>query len=1276
MVSVTIFYIILPFYILSEASCTHINIFPNTNCTGFEDEQDGYNFPLSRLYTTNNDSLLLTSNTTITFLTGIHQLRSDIVIRDVEDLTIEFQEKSQLHCETRRGIVFVNVTNLNLYGLTLTNCGAEISEELIEEAIFVQTESILRIKRGLKSAIFMVNIRNLCMDHAKINGSHGYGFLGINIIGDSLVTNTQINSSNTNSLSDYDCTSRSKLEPSQAAKCHGGNALFLYNDYPTCPDIRARYSITIASSIFSHGVDLTENFDRYISQGYGLGVVASQIYYDIHIKLINDTFSNNMAKSFGSNLFIRLIFSETNSNVTIRDCHILFGRCTYCNIPRGVPYSSLVFLYGLRVPSSRGEYKRCSNLDEVIWSDSKAVSPMMMRAASKRRILLIENSRFAANHGGTIYIILFSSLTYTRTYTVLIRNCTLSRNEATKAGAMYIADISPRPENTNEMEMTVENTTFEHHVTLTEPYTDTQPNTNLLLSIKKFTFRGCTFMNNDGTAIVAHDTSLFFEGVNTFYSNRARLGAAVELTGVSIIYLRPNTHMIFKNNFALEKGGAMYLTGGSEESYFFDCQIQVFDPTFTKIPQLNITMVFVNNSAKDAGDALYGGRIDACYTSAPSQFLLQNRTLTTSSTFDTITDFKAQPATSSIVSSDAIRICFCFSGKHNCSIKQQMFSKYPGEKFEISIVGVGQRDGTVPTVVLAYSRTNVKFQNSSQQTGHTCTDTFYGVKSNSSNATNENLFLVPNAIRSNYPRPLRVIVDLLNCNTLTGFFHHRGKQICTCVPKLQERNITCDINTRMITRKPPYWLGNYSNDLLLHDNCPYDYCKTIPVQIVMSEPNISEQCAFDRYGTLCGSCREGFSHVFGSSRCLKCTNTHLLLIIPFALAGIVLVAFLLALNLTVSVGTINGLIFYANILKINEAIFFPPGDNSFFRVFISWLNLDLGIETCFYDGMTSLVKVSLQFVFPFYLWSIVGLTIVVFRHSTRLVKIVRLCGNHSVSVLATVFLLSCTKLQRSITSSLSLTTLQYPDGTRVLWLYDGNIQYAQKGHLALLLFSLFILLAVGFPYALLIFTVQFLRRYSNKWYLRWINKFMPIFDAYLGPYKPKQGYWTGLLIFIRVILVAVFAINVFGNPAIDIFIVTVVAILLLLFNLGQGGVYKRVCLTVLEISFILNLGLLAAATALARQINGKQQPSVVYTSTAIAVVTFVAILVYHVKLQATKWYTQWKRTNKQNKRRVLSSVDHENSFDNNSQKNFETTWKSVTTTVIDVFDVADTDTYS
>ena len=165
------------------------------------------------------------------------------------------------------------------------------------------------------------------------------------------------------------------------------------------------------------------------------------------------------------------------------------------------------------------------------------------------------------------------------------------------------------------------------------------------------------------------------------------------------------------------------------------------------------------------------------------------------------------------------------------------------------------------------------------------------------------------------------------------------------------------------------------------------------------------------------------------------------------------------------------------------------------------------------------------------------------------------------------------------------------------------------------------------PYTLLILTVQVLRKYSHKRFLRWVNKFVPIFDAYLGPYKSKQGYWTGLLLLVRVILVAVFTANVFGNPAINIFFVSLITIFLILLNLGQSGVYKRNILTALELSYTVNLTLLAAAAALVRQLYGKPGRPAIYTSCAIALVTFIGMLVYHVKVQIMRWCQNQNREN-------------------------------------------------
>ena len=62
----------------------------------------------------------------------------------------------------------------------------------------------------------------------------------------------------------------------------------------------------------------------------------------------------------------------------------------------------------------------------------------------------------------------------------------------------------------------------------------------------------------------------------------------------------------------------------------------------------------------------------------------------------------------------------------------------------------------------------------------------------------------------------------------------------------------------------------------------------------------------------------------------------MLLFVPFSLAGIALVLVLLVFKLTVAAGTINGLIFYANIVAVNRAVFFPPNETNILTVFIAW----------------------------------------------------------------------------------------------------------------------------------------------------------------------------------------------------------------------------------------------------------------------------------------------------------------------------------------------------
>ena len=346
------------------------------------------------------------------------------------------------------------------------------------------------------------------------------------------------------------------------------------------------------------------------------------------------------------------------------------------------------------------------------------------------------------------------------------------------------------------------------------------------------------------------------------------------------------------------------------------------------------------------------------------------------------------------------------------------------------------------------------------------------------------------------------------------------------------------------------WLGyeEVYGCTILYKNCPFDYCQSSEIYFNL-DYDTDLQCNLNRMGLLRGQCQLGLSLKLGSNECSKCTNIYLLLIIVFVFSGILLVALLITLNLTVSVGTINGLLFYANIIKLNEAVLFPNGNIVIVSQFISWINLDFGIEVCLYDGLDGYWKTWLQFVFSFYMLSLVAGIIVISRQYTRLSKIF---GCNIVPVLSTLVLISFSKLLQTTTNALMTSKLQCGSNEWTVWSVDGNINYGSTKHSILVAFSL-IVLVLSIIYSCLIFSTQWLQRYS---YLCCCSandpviKLLPFIDAYTGPYKERYRFWPGLglLLIVCLLLTAIF-INTSGPVHVinDYLIIVVEVIVLIIY---------------------------------------------------------------------------------------------------------------------------------
>ena len=706
-----------------------------------------------------------------------------------------------------------------------------------------------------------------------------------------------------------------------------------------------------------------------------------------------------------------------------------------------------------------------------------------------------------------------------------------------------------------------------------------------------------------GGAISAQSSSVHVQGNVHFFDNNAQLGGSMYMEYKSHIYFSSTTDLIFQNNTA-EKGRAIYIR---DSTYAASC--------------IHLEM---------AGDGFFdGANLCAFGSSNPFQFLLLNTsmiergnqlfggfpTFCTHSSYNILKKVQSMQNNPPVVSSEPSTLQVC---DHRPLDLELTVSR--GEMFRRQVMALDQFNLPVPATIRAYfnssngSTSDLAEGQSLQKIGAECTTLIYTVFSAQETV---DLYIYAEEGPCGPTDSMRITIHLQDCPHVFVL----NNLHCVCEKRLQKFTNSCNIDNRTFkrTRGSNFWVGIEQQNgtylgLILHPHCPLDYCRND--QIDVSTEDLDSQCQFNRTGILCGACRSNFSLALGGSQCLECTNSHhLALLIVFAMAGIILVFIISLLRLTVSIGTLSGLVFYANIVAVNRAIFLPQTSTNILTVFIAWLNLDVGIVTCFFDSMDTYTLTWLQYVFPCYIWF---LAVAIVLISQRSVRISRFLGNNPVSVLTTLLLLSYASILRTLITALSSATLEYPDNcTRVVWRYDGHVDYLKGKHIPLFIFSLVIVLFLFLPYTLFLFFSQWLQLLSNRKIFFWMNsaRIKIFLDTYHAPHNIKHRYWPGLLLLVRCALFIVFASNPSGDPSINLLCITSISLGLAVFK-GSINIYSNWPLDILEGSFILNLGILAGASYYVRLSGRNQDQEVVtYLSIGIVLTEFVGIVIYHVIIQ-------------------------------------------------------------
>ena len=1156
-------------------------------------------------------NIYFTSNTTFIFLRGEHHLdrQETIIVAGVDNLILEgrgdwvmgpgetvMQSTAVINCTRGRGgFSFINSVSVTMQGLTLVNCGTDGPFQ-IPKAYQVMN----------KTAIFLMNTQSFKFSQNSIQNNTGYGILvweceHVEILNSSFFNSNQNKHSN--------------MSSSSSCYYGDGGGAGLYTGSSNA------IKIVISDS----------NFTRCCSwstKGGGLSIGSTG---NVSGSLTNLIFRKNRAILGGSGLAV--VFTDGLNLLNISKSLFTEGEGTglvfYSSEPAVVNmiiqdtalvnnvYSNSVTEMFIFCGTRNGVYFRMIN--SLISHTDKRLSQSAVWIRRCRHVVLEKVTMHLQNNqvGGFLADGLYRLFGFTMPK-IDIQSCVFEQSINSRSVAIF-----------NDINVRIGNSIFRNN---------TQGRSVVTISVGSqmhvwiiFT----TISNNGMTGLTILSGPVTFLGNNTIENNNAIQGGAINLLELSVFAVFGT--LTLHNNTAGTFGGAIYQSSGSNLP---TVEMGNNVSLCTLFPVANSLIIFSGNRAAKGGSDIYGTRLMDCYFYYNQYIPRIGRPNETSWYFDTPFKRHFQFVNSdqlSSMTSNPIMVCFCNnSNLPDCSDRVHHLRTYPGLDFDTTIATVGYYGGTSPGVVTAdvLNATLVRYYGQKETTK--CFTVHFLLQSSDPALAQVDIRVNGGLLEWG----VSLEVEIEDCPV--GFYKSNSSGHCECLPLLTP-DVTCNVSRKpfQFLRSGNTWFAYINNTkCITAASCPFDYCNLSLVEFDMTRPNY--QCVANRTGILCGQCYDGQSLMLGSNRCSNCSNFYLLLLPVFALAGMLLVAIVMFLNLTVSVGTINGLLFYANMIKLNVAIFLP-GDSSLPVVsqFISWLNLDLGIEVCLFDGLDGYWKTWLQFVFPAYLFLLMGGIIVGCHYS---VWLCRLCGSHAVPALATLFLMSYTKILLTVTNALSMSQLPCNDSVLTVWSVDANISYGSGKHLPLVIFSC-IVLVIGLVYPVLLLCAPLLERYSHKCLPhKWnpVPSLKPLLDAYGGPYKDNYRFWTGVTLVLRLICTIIFSFVYDTTSLVNAYVINTIILGILTAWAFMSAVYRNVALSILEVFFLINLFLVTNVSPLTILIKNFQKTATIILIGS-SMICFFIIVIGHCLTQ-TKFKKYLASTSKPRAREVpqLATAEDDN----------------------------------
>ena len=1163
-------------------------IFPQDGSGSFIDN----NNDLTVNVTDNLESALqnLTSHTIVRFEPGNYTLEQFVLVRDVTNITLEAdgdEEGVSIRCIGEAGLAFINVSYLSIRNITVDGCGFTGSD--IDSTVDILDDIVnifYVIPRVVRIAVLIGHCENMTMESVTIKNTRGFGLVGINVIGNSLLrdvvffnnTNpgvcrfiTEIMTANLSAFVDYD--NRYEL---------GGAAAFMYFDYHDQARYQGnKFSLDIQKCYFTHNAECSyvnynslrlpgKGESRFVNNiGYRIGGSASfalglaQLQYGVDISISSRFYKNS--GYFGNGLLITLFGGVQNTHVVVDDC--LFNE------------SAVAFFNDARLPL---------NIEYPLLQSERDVS------------LSFTNSIFVNNNLNTVITssaLLVSSNNYfpqndiSKVVKMYIDQCFFTGNRAFVGAAILIYEYKINGFNIG-IQISIKDTDFISNeiVNFDRDATITISQSAGIVDIRNvnLTLQGnCAFVDNTGTALRAQSSLVGVDGNITFLRNIGINGGALHLVSYAYLIMNRNSSIYFIENKARIGGGAIYVNEDGIDSYpiggYQDCFIHfTYDNFFicedcSDLNSFGVYIKFSGNEASDSGSMVYGSALRTCpwaYSFIEKDDFNQSVFVFLYDEYPKVFDFDQRPDNQTLVRSLAARMNIVPINDSETNA----IEVFPGEVFNVNISAIDDFNNALSGVVAAFAQSDTSSENGTLLITPLLSSNIFAILTAEDNTTvpvrllggeNQSVSVVIYSTDIGGRAQEQINVRLYTCGF--GFKFDSNRRICVCDPDIEALGISCNINNQEIVVPDRIWVGPFDDeeDVVVH-RCLLRYCQPGQRNIVIESPDITTvnfnvQCddSMNRVGFLCGSCAEGYSAVLGTRRCRRCSNWYILLYPIFIAIGILVILVLRYLNITITAGFINGAIFYSNIVSIYGTTL-VPGETLTNKaiVLVSFPTFNLGFETCLHDKMNTLEKVLWQLSFPFYLFILMVITTLLAR--TKCLKFNRSAGLGTIQAFATLLILCYVSVLEACIELIGFSLIVTTSGsTHVQWRSDPSIRYFGKEHgtLGFIAYVLLILYIIPLPFFLLFPSALYRSKY--------LGKFKPIYDAFWNPFKPQYRFFLGFRLIFRWIPFGVSMVQ----PPTNIFVTNFFLILLLAFQINLQP-FRSKWLNRIDSFFVLNLSLL------------------------------------------------------------------------------------------------------